>query len=232
MAHEEIKDFYNCEYYGASTGDSKLPWHMRVVAHRLGDLQGRHVLDVACGTGVWLAELASRGAHVAGLDISDRAVEVCTRRIPQAEVATGVAEDLPFGNARFDLVTCLGALEHFIDQPEALSEMRRVAKPSAQLLILVPNAGFLTRRFGLYQGTQQAAVQETVRSIEEWRALFASAGLVVTALWRDLHPLSSGWIARGPLWQWPIRIAQAAVLPVWPLSWQYQIYFLCRLGRG
>ena len=227
-AREDVKQFYDTKYYGSEQKESRLPWHMRVIADRLGSLKGQQVLDVACGSGGWLAELASRGASVAGMDISTRAIEACAARLPQADLKNGVAEALPFGDARFDLVTCLGSLEHFLDQPKALEEMRRVAKADARFLILVPNAGFLTRRLGLYSGTGQVAIRETVRPIVEWRTLLADAGLVVSAIWRDLHPLSRSWIARGAVRQWPIRAAQAAALAVWPVSWQYQVYFLCR----
>ncbi|MCI0667355.1 MAG: class I SAM-dependent methyltransferase [Methylococcaceae bacterium] len=226
--HDEVKLFYDTEYYGTGTGGEPLPWHMRVIAGRLGDLGDQQVLDVACGSGGWLAELAARGAKAAGMDISVRAIAACRARLPEADIREGVAEVLPFEAGRFELVTCLGSLEHFIDQPAALKEMRRVAKPEARFLILVPNAGFLTRRLGLYGGTQQAAVRETVRPIAEWRQMLADAGLTVTHTWRDLHPLSRGWIAKGPAWQWPMRAAQAIALAIWPIGWQYQVYFLCR----
>jgi SAM-dependent methyltransferase len=228
-SHAEIKQFYDTEYYDSAEGCEPLPWHMRVIAGRLGDLRDKSVLDVACGRGAWLYELALRGAQVAGMDISTRAVEACRARLLEADIREGVAEALPFESGRFDLVTCLGSLEHFLDQPKTLHEMRRVAKPDAQFLILVPNAGFLTRRLGLYGGTHQAAVRETVRPIAEWRQLLTGAGLNITYIWRDLHPLSRRWIARGPFWRWPIRAAQASALAIWPLNWQYQVYFLCRV---
>ncbi len=110
--------------------------------------------------------------------------------------------------------------------------MCRVDKPKSRLLILVPNAGFPGDwRLGLNGGTHQAAIRETVRSIAEWCGLFTNAGLEITDAWRDLHPLSRAWITNGPARQWPIRTAQASAFAVWPASWQYQVYFLCRVTR-
>lgn len=226
--HGEVRRFYNNEYYGRHGGQVSLPWHVRWVASRLGDLRGKAVLDVACGTGEWLEELARRGAIVSGIDISSRAVELARARLPDSDIREGVAETLPFEDGSFDLVTCMGSLEHFIDQPGAIAEMRRVASEDAHVLILVPNAGFLTRRLGLYEGTGQVAIRETVRSISEWTGLMENSGLSVQACWRDLHTLTWGWIRSGPPHQWPLRAMQAAALAVWPLPWQYQIYFLCR----
>lgn len=227
-SHSDVKLFYDAEYYSGAISHSELPWHMSSIARRLGQMEGQAVLDVACGTGTWLAELKSRGAKVAGIDISSRAVEVCQKRLPDAEIREGVAEELPFDSGRFDLVTCLGSLEHFLDQRSALAEMRRVARHDARFLILVPNADFLTRRLGLYSGTQQTRIKETVRSISEWQELLASGGLQTIEIWRDLHPLSRSWISKAPVWHWPVRVAQALALTIWPVKWQYQVYFLCR----
>jgi SAM-dependent methyltransferase len=232
VGHEEVRRFYDREYYASAEAGGTLPWQVMRVADRMGNMEGRKVLDIACGTGAWLAELARRGARPAGIDISSRAIEQCRRRLPDADIREGVAEELPFEDDRFDLVTCLGSLEHFLDQPRALREMRRVAKSDASFLILVPNDGFLTRRLGLYSGTGQVAVRETVRSLEAWTMLLNDAGLEVRARWRDLHPLSIGWIAQGPIHSRPLRLLQALALPFWPLRWQYQVYFECRTRAG
>jgi SAM-dependent methyltransferase len=228
--HTKIREFYNTEYYTPGTATGDLSWHMRRIAGRLGDLRGKEVLDVACGAGEWLSELVSRGARPSGIDISARAVELARNRLPQADIREGIAETLPFADDSFDLVTCMGSLEHFLDQAGALREMRRVGRAGANYLLLVPNAGFLTRRLGFYRGTGQVAVRETVRPLDEWSQLLQSAGLEVLYRWRDLHPLSAGWVFRGSPWSWLLRAGQAAMLGVWPLAWQYQVYFLCREG--
>jgi len=226
---EPVREFYDREYYTAdeiSGGHST--WHDQVVADRLGELRGVAALDVACGLGTWLQLLRQRGAGVAGIDISERAIAACKQRFPDGDFRVGVAESLPFADGSFGLVTCMGSLEHFLDKPAALREMVRVSTPDARFLILVPNAGFLTRRLGLYGGTQQTRVREDVYSLEAWGALLEGAGLRIEERWRDLHPLDWGWIRRGRPWAWPVRAAQAMALPLWPLSWQYQVHHFCR----
>lgn len=227
---QPIREFYDREYY-FDYHASELPWHTKRVASRLGDVQGHAVLDVACGAGEWLQYLQLRGARVAGIDLSQRAIEQCAKRISGGEFVCGVAEDLPFETGRFDLVTCMGSLEHFLDKPRALAEMRRVAKPDARFLILVPNADFLTRRLGFYRGTQQVKAREDVLDLDTWARLFDSAGLKVLSRWRDLHPLNWHWITRGSAWTWPVRAAQAIALAAWPVSWQYQVYHYCRVNE-
>lgn len=227
LDHGDVQRYYDTEYYRDARLTGRPPWHMRRIANRLGLSPGQQVLDVACGTGAWLFELRGRGAKVAGVELSPAAAELCRQAMPDADVRVAPAEHLPFADASFDLVSCLGSLEHFLDQPAALREMLRVARPGAQFLILVPNAGFLTRRLGVYGGTQQVAIRETVRALSEWQQMFESVGLTVKARWKDLHMLNRGWLFQGRAIRMPLRWLQALALPLWPLAWQYQVYFLC-----
>ena len=178
-------------------------------------------------SGCWLVK--NEGAIPYGVDISEKAIAVCKSTMPEGQFYIQPAESLPFEKNMFDLVTCLGALEHFVNPGQALKEIVRVAKPDAKILILVPNADFLTRRLGLYSGTNQAQVSEAVRSLQEWNKLFEKSGLVVKKRWRDLHVLSGSWILSGKWHLIPLRAAQALALAIWPLRWQYQVYHLCDL---
>jgi SAM-dependent methyltransferase len=152
-------------------------------------------------------------------------------KLPGGDFHCGPAESLPFDDHGFDLVTCMGSLEHFLDKPKALEEMRRVAKPDARFVILVPNAGFLTRRLRLYGGTEQVTAREDVLELAAWRQLFEASGLRVIERWRDLHPLSWAWIRHGNPFTWPVRAAQALALTVWPIAWQYQVYHYCQAAN-
>jgi SAM-dependent methyltransferase len=229
--HRRIAEFYDNTYHANAARPTKAGHdrHLVNLASKMAVTPGMQVLDVACGTGDWLSVLADRGCVPHGTDISRKAIDVCRQRMPKGEFHTGAAETLPYPDDSFDLVTCLGSLEHFLDQPGALREMRRVSRPGAQLLILVPNAGFPPYRFGLYAGTSQVAARETVRSLDEWEGMFGAAGLVVERKWKDLHVLNGRWLFRQPWRMLPLRIAQAVMLPLWPLAWQYQVYHQCRL---
>jgi ubiquinone/menaquinone biosynthesis C-methylase UbiE len=201
------------------------------LAARFEPWRGKRLLDVACGTGTWLRGAADLGAITAGVDLSQVAVEICRRELPKSEVHCSPAEKLPFDDQQFDFVSCLGALEHFLDPKMALAEMLRVAKPRAEFLLLVPNANFPPARLRLYRGTVQAGMREDTRSLEGWQQLFESAGLTVLNRWRDLHVISLRWIMRGPWYLWPLRLAQALMLLLWPLCWQYQVYYHCSARR-
>ena len=224
-----IRSFYDSIYYRSAGPYAKTPGHLVRLASRLGIRKNQRVLDVGCGTGQWLRAASEFGAVPHGVDLSEKAIDICRLMMPGGVFHAHSAEKLPFNDRQFDMVSCLGTLEHFVDARSALKEMIRVAKADARFLFLVPNADFLTRRLGLYSGTHQIDAKEDVLTLKEWTQLFQGCGLEVRGRWRDLHVLSWPWISsRGPLWV-PLRAAQAAALAVWPLTWQYQVYHLCAL---
>ena len=98
-------------------------------------------LDVACGTGFFTRSLSQKMRLVYGIDISMGMLEKATeyaqeKGIENIRFARSKAEQLPFQDGVFDGVICSGALHTFQDTAEALSEMARVMKTSAQLAVL------------------------------------------------------------------------------------------------
>jgi len=226
---EEIKQFYDSIYYAdtQANDEHKMRGHYIRLFHRLAIKKNSRVLDVACGAGGWLKVCHEKGTSVSGIDLSDKAIALCNKQMPDGEFYAQPAESLPFEDARFDVVTCLGSLEHFVDPESSLKEMVRVAKSNATFVILVPNKDFLTRKLGLFGGTYQVDAKEVVRSLDEWQLLFSSAGLIVTERWKDLHVVNRDWIMKGRFYMWPLRAIQCLLLALWPLKWQYQVYHRC-----
>jgi SAM-dependent methyltransferase len=150
----------------------------------LGDRRGERLLDVACGAGLFIAYAAGRGMDVSGVDISTVAVERARRLVPAADVQIGSGEELPFDDEAFDVVTCLGSLEHFPDPLAGVREMGRVLRPNGIALVFVPNLVFVGHLyFALRYGTQPTeggqAFSETFRTSGGWAALLGEGGLRV-----------------------------------------------------
>jgi len=104
----------------------------RVGSHAAGD-----VLDVGCGAGTFLRLAAERGAGVAGLDASAALIGLARDRVPDADLHVGEMESLPFGDARFDLVTGFNSFFFASDMDAALVEAARVARPGGIVLVQV-----------------------------------------------------------------------------------------------
>lgn len=96
----------------------------------------RQILDIGCGTGATLDHLKRYG-EAQGVDLSEMALEFCRRRGHQ-RVILGSATELPFAAGAFDLITVLDVIEHLDDDVLGLSEIRRVLKPGAPVVIFVP----------------------------------------------------------------------------------------------
>ncbi|TMA55876.1 MAG: class I SAM-dependent methyltransferase [Deltaproteobacteria bacterium] len=142
---DEIRRFYDEVYHRHARTTYRVSRHLQRLARYFEPWQERKILDVACGQGEWLRAASALGAVPAGIDVSQVALNACRQYLPHAELYCAPAEQLPFAGQQFDLVSCLGAIEHFLDPQAALREIVRVAKQNALFLFLVPNSGFLYR---------------------------------------------------------------------------------------
>ena len=97
---------------------------------------GKHILEVGCGTGKtasWYAK--RRGCRVIGVDLSPRMIEWAKETaqregvLNQVEFKTADARQLPFDDATFDAVLCESVLGFVPDKANALREFIRVCKP-------------------------------------------------------------------------------------------------------
>ncbi len=111
-------------------------WEAFAALVDLGDLRGRRVLDVGCGTGRLAAALVNEaGAKVWGIDASGEMVAVARETLPAgAGVRRGMAEQLPFRDGWFDRVT-MSLVIHLVDRPLALAEARRVVPGGGRIVI-------------------------------------------------------------------------------------------------
>ena len=112
-----------------------------VMARELDLQPDDDLLEVACGSGVFLATQAAHVRHVAGLDLSDIQVGLACRRLVDrttagtAEIVKGDAAALPWEDGRFSVVTCMGSVEAFPDPGSALAEMYRVLRPGGRAVV-------------------------------------------------------------------------------------------------
>jgi SAM-dependent methyltransferase len=119
------------------------------------------ILDVGCGTGANLEMLRGFGA-AEGVDVSDEALEFC--RAKGLKVHEGLAEELPFEDESFDVVTALDVVEHLDDDAAGLKEMHRVLKKGGKTLVFVPAFMWL---WGVQDDISNHRIRYTKRQIVE-----------------------------------------------------------------
>jgi SAM-dependent methyltransferase len=93
-------------------------------------------LEVGCGTGHWLGEIAGRAAIIAGVEPSAPMLRRAREAAPAARLARGRAEQLPWRDASFDRIFCVNALHHFSDRAQFFAEARRVLKPGGGVMTI------------------------------------------------------------------------------------------------
>jgi len=143
---------------------------------------GVKVLDVATGGGHVARRLREHGCTVVTVD-------------PAPGMGPDVvssAEELPFQDGSFDVVTCRIAAHHFQDIRGAIAEMARVA----QHLVVIEDNVFSDERV---EEAERLRDPTHVRcySEKEWKEMIAEAGLEVEQLEHfERHPVVDDWLAR------------------------------------
>jgi SAM-dependent methyltransferase len=120
----------------AANEDLQVPTYAEAI-RRVGLEAGQRVLDVGCGSGVFLRLVADRGARVVGLDASQALIELARTRVPETDLRVGEMESLPYEDDSFDLVAGFNSFFFAADLVAALREAGRVAKPGAPVVIQV-----------------------------------------------------------------------------------------------
>lgn len=96
------------------------------------------LLDIGCGTGALLHHLSAchPATHLVGVDPVPEMLATARRKLaPAIALHEGWAAHLPFADAQFDVVVCCSMLHYVAEPVGALIEIRRVLRPSGQLVI-------------------------------------------------------------------------------------------------
>jgi ubiquinone/menaquinone biosynthesis C-methylase UbiE len=99
---------------------------------------GDHILDVGCGTGAAVRNVAPLVERAVGVDLSPamvaRARELAAD-LRNVEFREADSEDLPFDDGDFTAVLCTTSFHHYPDPPRAAGEMARVLAPGGRVVI-------------------------------------------------------------------------------------------------
>jgi len=101
------------------------------------DIHGKSVLEAGCGAGRFTEVLLEKGAHLISADLS-AAVEVNAKNFPINDrhlVIQADINDMPFEKESFDLVICLGVIQHTPDSEVAITKLFELVKKNGILII-------------------------------------------------------------------------------------------------
>ena len=116
-------------------------WTRRAMRDRLGSLPARPTIaDIGCSSGYMLEDLraAHPGATLIGVDLIASGLRKAHVLVPQARLLQADACELPLRDSSLDAALSANLLEHIPNDVLALAELRRVLRPGARAVVVVP----------------------------------------------------------------------------------------------
>ena len=193
---DETRDPEHYRVAATDRDDRSVPWlpylgfpaQVDCMLANLGDLAGRRVLDLGCGSGFVSCLLAANGALVDAVDISEASLDVARWRAEISGVADRIAfhrsaaETLPFESGRFDAV-CGAFVLHHLDLRLAAPELSRVMmdgargaflETSGRSGVLLAARRLLTGRFGIEKASSDDEAPLAGRADAALRGVFGA----------------------------------------------------------
>ncbi len=116
---DPIKNFWN-EYI-----------EVPAITHLISkDVVGKNVLDLGCGSGLYVKKLIELGAAVKGSDISEELIKIARSENPVIDFEVASAESLPYENNSFDVVVASLSLHYLQNLSKSFSEISRILRPN------------------------------------------------------------------------------------------------------
>jgi SAM-dependent methyltransferase len=104
----------------------------------VGDVDGKRVLDAACGPGLYIQQLVARNAEVVGCDASPAMIDLARARVGDRAGLRVHSLDDPFSwveSATVDIVLCALAYHYVTNRMGFLREVRRMLHPEGALVV-------------------------------------------------------------------------------------------------
>lgn len=145
MAHRRPHPFWGTQRFDVSKVASSVSirkYFTPCLAAHVGRQDA--VLDVGCGSGMFLPILAGLCRDLVAIDVAPAFLQSSRRVVEEhgltnAEVVSASADRLPYADASLDVVTVIDVLHHLYRLDDCVAEMTRVLKPGGKLLVFEPN---------------------------------------------------------------------------------------------
>lgn len=119
------------------------PTRLAYVENALGGLEGKEILDVGCGGGIFTEALAQRGARMTAIDASADAIAAAKAHAAEGkldiEYQAVALEDYDAGGKLYDAIVCMEMLEHVAAPADAIARLASWLRPGGDLVAATIN---------------------------------------------------------------------------------------------
>lgn len=182
MHYDMVADTYDY-HYDHRRGRK---YHTHLSNHLMKALpEGGNLLDIGCGTGLFVEKYIQHGGQGTGLDLSEKMVAKARHRCPDCEFIVGTGEKLPFGDCSFNAVSSVLVFSYVRDPVAMLSEVYRVLEPGGSVALCTLGRKLITSGIpSLYKIGEKIRIKHVVMKDfgehyydeKEMNTLFDNAG--------------------------------------------------------
>jgi len=109
-----------------------------VALNELKIVKNEYVLDVGCGTGLFIKEIAEMAGFIIGIDISQRMIEVANdkcKHLRNVHLICGDAEYIPLQKKIIDKIFSFTLLQNMPEVHQIIRELLRIAKSDSKIIL-------------------------------------------------------------------------------------------------
>jgi ubiquinone/menaquinone biosynthesis C-methylase UbiE len=185
--YDAIADIYDT-HYDLYRGKC---YHTHISRHLMQALpKSAYLLDIGCGTGLFVEKYMMEGGSAVGIDLSRRMIERARDRCARSDFTIGTGETIPFSDNTFDAVSSLLVFSYLRDPASMLSEAHRVLKPGGMIAVCTLGKKLVTRGIpALYVLSEKMKVRHVVMKDfgERYYDEDEMAGFFYDAGFSDIH---------------------------------------------
>jgi ubiquinone/menaquinone biosynthesis C-methylase UbiE len=158
--YDAIADIYDV-HYDHPRGRC---YHTHLSRHVMKALpKGGNLLDIGCGTGLFVEKYLRNGGSAIGLDLSRNMIERARNRCACCEFTLGTGEAIPFRNNSFDAISSILVFSYLRDPEAMLNEAYRVLRPGGAISVCTLGKKLITCGIpAIYQISEKIQVNHVV----------------------------------------------------------------------
>lgn len=158
--YDNVADTYD-HHYDHRRGKK---YHAHLSKHLMKVLpENGNLLDIGCGTGLFVEKYIRNGGNGTGVDISEKMVAKARDRCPDCEFIVGTGEKLPFHDCSFNAVSSVLVFSYVRDPVAMLSEVYRVLEPEGSVALCTLGKKLITKGIpSLYKLGEKIKIKHVV----------------------------------------------------------------------